>query len=611
MSLRVITIAVLIACTAFASGWAPASATPYPSPQSAHELACDLSPALNPDYASWWNTVPHWTRYRTWFRRTIVPRSDPTDDCAADVSATFWSSAVPDGWVPIRRMPQWPAPEGGYFTQKLWLYAVPKGWAPVPDIGGWPSATGSYYAQWLWLHAIPEGWAPRPGLTLGHDLNPRQNQSYYRHFFWEYAVPGDLGQPVRILPGRVPATQGYYAQWLWLRAIPEGWAPTPSLSIGGVGGRGFYDFIFYHQATAHDFAWRDGLSLGGSAGAGYYDYWFHTLFGTSSPHYQDLLNEASGYLANAVAQGPLPVSRWFAPDAHAVVILTFDTEGRPEESCAIASVLRAAGVRATFFMLGLTSLGVAADPAWASCLAGFDLGNHTNNHTGTIDLVSPDPPLTSLLDTLLDATQRAQVILADSRLRLAIPTAAGDSFRTPICDRRKSFDAGVARMLLALDRSDGSPIIRTDSSVLTVSPAAVADGVVPPLGLRVGSLEGYPYPFVLMQGLDGRRLVELPFSYPSDAAASTEFGLDPRDVPPSRTAPGFAVNVWKDILDETYDRGGVMVVLMHPWIQAYYGQYPDGLADLVAYAKTKEGLYFSTVHEARDRYAVYRDASAP
>ena len=129
------------------------------SATSADQLACDLSPAANSGYLTWWQAIPTNTQYQTWFWTDIVPNQ--TSACRTDVANTLWNTAAPNNWVSVPNMGGWPWSSGGYFAQYLWLVAIPTGIAPVPDMGGWYAPTGGYYAQTFWLDAVPGNWAPK------------------------------------------------------------------------------------------------------------------------------------------------------------------------------------------------------------------------------------------------------------------------------------------------------------------------------------------------------------------------------------------------------------------------------------------------------------------
>jgi peptidoglycan/xylan/chitin deacetylase (PgdA/CDA1 family) len=572
---------------------AEAAAGPYPAPARAAELACNLSPVRNPDhYREWWEAVPRSRSYRKWLWRDIVPR--PGDDCAQDVRETFWRHAVPDEWAKVGNAGGWPAARGGYYAQTFWLRAVPDGWAAVGDIGGWPSPRGGYYAQSLWLRAVPDNWARDPSGTLGGGVYRQHNQGYYRRTFWERAVPDEWASRPDI-GGWPRPSGGYYAQWFWLHAVPDAWARRPELAVGGDADQGFYEFWLYHFALPRDFAWRRTLSVAGSAGAGYYTYWQRTYFAEHHDYYRRLAREGGGYLAGAAAQGPAPVDRWFAPDARAVVVLSFDAEGTVAETCAVTDVLRRKAVPATFYVVGITAAEVRADPVWGACLRGFDVGNHTETHPGGASL-GPR----GVFAALPAAEQTGEIAGAAAALAATFGPGAGGTFRTPWCDAVKAFDESVVQSLLAAGG------IAADSSIATVSAEPRLAGVAPALGLRLLSLEDFPYPFVLAAA-GGRRLVALPFAYPSDRTARAHHRLNTTRIPPDRSDLGYAANVWKTIFDGVYARRGVMVLLLHPQFQSADGSEPVVLADLIAYMQGMAGVRFSTVREVAARFGEYLD----
>ena len=622
------------------------AASPYPNPTTADQLACDLSPARNPgDYSSWWEAVPGNGTYRNWFWNSIVPNGSTA--CRTDVAGTFWNQAVPDNWVIVDDIGGWPWSGGGYYTQELWLHAIPDNWAVVADIGGWtdtsggyyrqqfwlnavpdnwagvgdiggwPWPSGGYYTQWLWLHAVPDSWAdvgdiggwpwpsggyytqwlwldgapdnvvPAQDRTLGHRPTPtawpdfsQGDQGYYRYWLWEGAIPdnwvmtGDIG-------GWPWSAGGYYTQWFWLHAVPDSWAADQAMVIDGKSGAGYYDYWFYHFATVRDFAWRSAFSIGGSSGAGYFDYWYHDYFGPEVPHYQTLLALAGGYLDNASTY--VPVSGWYGGGAQAVVIFTFDTEGTEADTCAITDVLNRQGVPGTFYIWGGTAQELT--PTWVDCLSGMDVENHTLNHPGAFSL-SPD----TFMDTLSDADQQNQIQGVIPLVQASIPDAPMTSFRTPWCDGNKAFDGSVIRNLMASGMT-------SDRSVANVPGQARAAGVVPPLGLSALSLASFPAPFVAGSS-DGHDLLEFPFTYPSDWTSTAINGMNPSAAPPYLGAPGYTVTLWAKEFDEIYNQHGLMVVLMHPWIQSSDGSYAAGLDSLITYMKARPGVAFTTVDTA-------------
>jgi peptidoglycan/xylan/chitin deacetylase (PgdA/CDA1 family) len=499
----------------------------------------------------------------------------------------LWLHAIPDNWAMVGRVGGWPWASGGYYTQWLWLHAIPDNWARVANIGGWPWASGGYYTQWFWLHAAGDNWAPALGRTMGrlpavaaHPGYVQDDQGYYRYWFWEAAVP-DNWLTVSNIGGWPWASGGYYTQWFWLHAAPDKWAFGPTMAIDGSAGAGYFDYGFYHFATLHDFAWRDALSLGGSSGAGYFDYWYHGQMGKTIAHYQQLLDVAGGYLANASTF--LPVSSWYDPSAQAVVAFTFDTEGLDVETCAVTDVLRRQGVPATFYLVGWTADELT--PAWSKCLTGMEVQNHTANHYGSF-LYTPE----TLVNTFPDAVQYDEIHGNVATVRSAIPSATMSGFRTPWCDGNKSFDKSVIRNALASGMT-------SDSSIATIPDQARLAGVVPPLGLAQFSLSRFPSPFVVGSA-NGARLAELPFTYPSDWTAGLVNGLDPYSAAPTPGAPGYAVTLWEKEFDEIYAQHGIMVVLMHPALQGGAGRYPDGLDQLITYMKSKPGVAFTTAAAA-------------
>jgi peptidoglycan/xylan/chitin deacetylase (PgdA/CDA1 family) len=535
-------------------------------PSSPAALACALSPAhAGKGHRAWWDAVARDPALAEWLWQRIVPEDAGSDACAADVRRVFWTEAVPDGW------------------------------APVPDIGGWPRARGGYYAQTLWLQAVPENWAEQPSRSLGRGVYAERGQGYYRHALWEHAIPDGWGARA----GAAEET-GYYARTFWDHAVPEQWAARPELAVGGRGGRGHYTFWLYHYAVPRDFAWRDDLPGDGGRGAGYYGRRLDGALAARAP-YRALIEEARGHLR--AADDGVPARRWFGDDARAVVILSFDTEGDADEVCAVTEALRAEAVTATFYVDGRTAR--SWDGRAQRCLDGFDVASHTDTHPGRRGFPAPGAAR-ALLGTARDEGQRAEIAAGDRAVRAVFPSAAVDGFRTPWCDSYRAFDASVARNLLALRRTDGAPAIRSDSSVATVARAARARGVAPAPGFMRSALADFPFPFLVRPGAAGSdALVELPFSYPSDFVAWAFFQLDPKAAPPARDAAGYAVNLWKDVLDEVYAREGAMIVLMHPFIQAAKGRRPDGLLDFVRFAKAKASVRFTTVHEAAERYRAF------
>src|SRR5215472_9456482 len=425
------------------------AAAPFPSPSTADQLACDLSPASNAgDFSSWWAAIPANATFAGWLWNDILPNNGGTA-CRADVAQTFWTRAVPGNWALIGNIGGWPWPAGGYYTQWLWLHAVPDNLASVADIGGWPWPAGGYYTQWLWLHAVRENWAftgdiggwpwptggyytqwfwlhtvPDNWASIGNIGGwPFPTGGYYTQWFWQHAVP-DNWAVIGNIGGWPFASGGYYTQSFWLHGGPDSWAARPEMAIGGKGGAGYYDYSFYHFATVRDFAWRNALSINGSAGAGYFDYWYHRDFGQNVAHYQRLLGLAGGYLNNASTF--TPVSSWFSPVAQAVVALTFDTEGSEAETCAVTKVLNQQGVTGAFYLVGTTADSLT--PGWIQCLSGMDIEDHTLHHPGSFD-VGPQ----TWMDTQSDAVQITEIRDNVARVRAKIPNALLTSLRTPDC----------------------------------------------------------------------------------------------------------------------------------------------------------------------------------
>jgi hypothetical protein len=551
--------------------------------ETADDLACMLSPEANPSgYRSWWDTVPTNSTYADWFWFEIVPNA--TTSCRSAVRDTFWNRAVPENWADVPNIGGWSWSHGGFYTQWFWLHAVPDNWADVPDIGGWPWPSGGYYTQWFWSGAVPDNWASQGNFTLGRDPIGQAGQGYYRYHFWEGAVPGNW-RAIANIGGWLWPWGGYYTQWFWLHAAPDEWVLRSEFAIGGDSPKGYYDFWFYHYAAIRDFAWdpnRDG-------GSGYYDYWFHDAIGANSRHYQDLLSIAGGFLpTNRVDR---PVSTWFDPTARAVVILTFDHETLDAgDGCWTTSTLRNQGVPATFNLTGYTAAAIEADPNWKACLEGFDLsiGNHTQIHPGAGGLL----PRT-LMNTFPSSEQLSQFTLADESIHRAFPTAEVNSFRTPWCDGRRSFDVSTADAMLASASQTTGPLVLADSSVNTVSRS---QSPLIARGMQRFSLDDYPYPFTA-QRRGNRQLIEVPFSYPSDWVLGNFHGIEPTSVGPvgSATASG----QWKAVLEDVYARQGVMAVLLHPQLQ----RNGAALNDFIVYAKSKPGVIFSTVSEVAARFA--------
>jgi hypothetical protein len=172
------------------------------------------------------------------------------------------------------------------------------------------------------------------------------------------------------------------------------------------------------------------------------------------------------------------------------------------------------------------------------------------------------------------------------------------SMRVPWCDGSKSLDSAVLRNAAAAG-------MKSDSTVATIPDYARRAGIVPPLGLAQYALPAFASPFTITT--QSGQLVELPFTYPSDWTAEAIHGLDNSSAPPSPGAPGYAVTVWEREFDEIYSQHGVMVVLMHPWLQATDGQAPTGLDALITYMQASPNVVFTSVTKANQRY---RAASA-
>ena len=536
---------------------APARAEPtVPPPVSADQLACRMA-ASDPESRALWDQLVTNATYQDWFWTDIVPNQ--TTQCRSTVGSMFWNQAVPQNWATIPNIGGWPWASGGYYAQTLWLRAVPQNWATIPNIGGWPWATGGYYTQWFWLHAVPDNWATIPNIGGW----PWATGGYYTQWLWLHAVPDAWVRPVT-------AAGGYFERTFWEAAVPQEWARRPIFALGGVGNRGYFFFWMYR------FGANTTVDLNT-----YYVTQFQIRH-HNGPGYEELWRLAHGYLPNAVIARP--VNDWYAPDAHAVVIFSFDTEGSAASCEAVTRVLRSHDIDATFFTVaGMVGAG---DPL-ADCIAPYDVENHTRDHPPAAGYDTPGP-----LNTWDNSGQLVQIQGADGRLESIFgrrPTA----FRTPWCDSWKSFDGSVVNNLL----DEG---IRTDSSVPVVTDAAVADGADVHPALRNFSVRGTASPFIV-GSKNGRNLVELPFAAPSDYLASTG-GLDFSRIPADRGDKSAAVNVWKDIFDDIYAQRGTMVVLMHPWIEADDdGNISPVLDALISYMESQPGTYFSTIAEADAR----------
>jgi peptidoglycan/xylan/chitin deacetylase (PgdA/CDA1 family) len=564
------TVAVLIAATLAAlSVRAAHAADPFPNPANAGQLACDMAPSKNGNYASWWAAVVNNTTYQTHFWQSIVPSLTTDASCpgaAQEVRDLFWNSAVPNNWN------------------------------QVGNIGGWPWAAGGYYTQWFWLHAVPEGWgagAATSKLATGYYGPLTDAEPYYRYTFFHDAVPNNWAWFGNIGGYPWPAG-GYYTQWFWLHAVPDGWAPG-SNAIGGVGNKGFYTAWFYHFATLQDFAWDAGLSLGGSAGAGYYDYWWYSSELGSIPFYANLRTTAGGYLSGASTGRQ--VNKWYDCSAQAVVILTFDTEGTEGDSCAVTNLLNTKAVPATFFLRGDTAEAIADtyhNPLWKDCLSsgGFDFANHTYMHPGSwkLSLGNATQPINgsnwqALFDTFSASAQLAEINHADTAIRGTFPNSPVTSFRTPWCDGHKSFDSGVLTALTQTSRTSGGPqVVKADSSVAYLSQVTIDAGIVPQKALRQFAVgPANPYPFDMT--INGKTVTEFPFAYPSDwAAVATEM---------HHKSWSTIELQWKQTFDEIYSKKGVMTMLMHPFVVDL-----TTLGHVIDYMKSKPNVRFTTMDNA-------------
>ncbi|MCA9506444.1 MAG: hypothetical protein KC616_25380, partial [Myxococcales bacterium] len=256
-STRLVLLASLLGVVAATS----AAATPYPTPRSADELACNLARSRNgDDYRAWWDRIRGSSTYRDWFWNRIVPRR--TDGaCAAEVEQMFWQEAVPGNWSSVPALAGWDWPSGGYFTQTLWLQAIPGNWASGPAQSGWSWSSGGYYTQTFWLRAVPDGWGPR-----SYTLGTLRDQSYYRYFFWTGAVAKNWG-PRGYSLGRLSG-QGYYRFWLWQAAVPENWASQPRERGWPWTTGGYYTQALWLHAIPENWRAWDGET--GSLGRDYY-----------------------------------------------------------------------------------------------------------------------------------------------------------------------------------------------------------------------------------------------------------------------------------------------------------------------------------------------------
>jgi peptidoglycan/xylan/chitin deacetylase (PgdA/CDA1 family) len=456
-------------------------------------------------------------------------------------------------------------PRNSKYQEWFWNDIVPC------DIGD----QASLDVRWMfWNEAVPNNWAPRKELELGHEVYKEGDQGYYRYNFWKHAVPENW-TPIPNIKGWTLPIGGYYAQWFWLHAVPDNWATNPDFCIGGVCNKGYYNFWFSNFAVIRDFAWDPNLSINGSKGSGYYDYWFHNYFGSrdvAGGHYAKLREIAGDYLKNALV--PAPVNEWFDPDANVVVILSFDTEGDFNYSYAVSEVLQRKNVTASFMLLGDTVHKIHRDTKWYDLLKEFDIENHTEHHAG----------YKGLFMALHDGHQQNEIRGAQDIIQNTFKVNP-ISFRTPWCDGSKSLDSVVLDNIL----SQG---IKADSSIATISEFNRTNCLEPPLGLRLFSLYDFPYPFIVKEGQNNTKLVEFPFSYPSDWTAGAYHSL----------SPDLVLSHWKEIFDEIYIKRGVFVLLMHPWLMK-----PDKLESLISYMLSKKGVFFSNFREATEKYLSSRE----
>jgi peptidoglycan/xylan/chitin deacetylase (PgdA/CDA1 family) len=336
--------------------------------------------------------------------------------------------------------------------------------------------------------------------------------------------------------------------------------------------------------------------LNGRDGAGYYEYWHYTHYGQTQSHFINRLETARDYVEVAESAVEDRVDLWFDPSAQAVVILTFDTEGSVDDTRRVHEELVENDVPATFYMTGSTLRSVRGSPTWQSYLSNYDLQNHTDRHPGNGDYSYPSGDA-ALLNTFAADRIRDEIDFCAFELATTFGVD-GTSFRAPWCDGHKSFDMGVARILMDAG-------IKSDSSITTVANVAAANNWVPPAGMRNMSLHDHPFPFLIQDG--SRYLVEFPFSYPSDWQAPTRPTNLTMGRPPNTTDRTYLMNAWLAILDEIRARRGVMVVLMHPATQAHPNNGSgDGLDYLIERMKTRSGVHFSTITEATERYLAYR-----
>lgn len=616
---------------------------------AADTLACNLSPQANPSgYMSWWQQVSTNPIYQSQFWYDIVPNQ--TSACRIDVANTLWNSAVPDNWVFVANIGDWPWDSGGYFTQTLWLHAIPEEWAPIANTGGWnaptggyyaqyfwlhavpgnlhsvanigdwPWATGGYYTQWLWLHAVPDDWAPVDKMGDW----PWDWGGYYGQWLWLHAVPQNLAV-VPNIGGWGSSSGGYYAQWFWLHAVPDNWASRQAESTwpwdwGGYyaqnlwltiipdhAGSAYYDTTLWTKAAPQQWARVANLNIGGDSNVGYYYNWLYR-FGTASgiaPRDDAILNgdSAVGYYAyqlqivhkNDAALAPL-TSLAGGYLANAASFKPVNQWYKSDAKAVVIFTFDAEGDRSQSCALRdvLNRHAVTATffvmgpsiPEIAPCISGFDVQNHTVDH----------PPVSNPWDTLgflstyTTAGQISEIANQNAALKAAIPGINPTAFRTPWCDGSKSFDNSVAHSLLAAGMT-------TDSSIAVQMPAA--NGTPIPAEIRNYSVINNPSPFIIKTE-NGKNLVEFPFAFPSDYEAMA-YGLNQNAGDPSRTNSTYAVNEWKNVFDQIYARRGTMVVIMHPWLQMDDAANTGAVDDLLTYMQSKSGTYFSNMTEARNK----------
>lgn len=520
----------------------------------------------------------------------------------------FWRGAVAKNWV--ERSWKLGSVDGlGYYRFFLWGHAVPGGWADQPAFAGWRDPSGGYYEQSLWLHAVPQNWLAYDGETfsLGQDLYgvDGDDQGHYRRYFWEYAVPENWSMRSDFVDGWPWHQGGYYTQLFWWRAVPEDWLPTPAQAIGGIGNQGHYAFWLFHYAAPRGFALRPDWSVRGSAEAGYYLFHMHETLPSAHAEYRELKRLTSAHLAGA--HTPAPVDQWFDEGARAVVVLSFDTEGRASESCRLDAFLDEQEIDATFLLNGAATSQLYGDPAWRACLASHDLGNHTLSHVDASGYGEIDPAAgRALLDMTESAFQRREVELVQSSMQTLFSRTAG-SFRTPLCDGHRSFDGSIVDTLEWLrGRPSGSGPdgeLRVDSSVATITRFArsLPDRLLPPSHLADLSVQTFPYPYEIREG--DQSILEIPFTYPSDWTGYNGDIVDARlGRAPNGTTLEYLSNIWKRSLDEIHAQRGVMVLVLHPWVIGYSDANVDGLRDFVEYAKSLNGVRFSTLSEVADRF---------